>query len=44
MARSKWSPAHFGYILNDEDKDLSFNADDSAKGDAEVHRGRSQRL
>jgi isoamylase len=28
----EWSPAHFGYILNDEDKDLSFNADDSAKG------------
>ena len=28
----EWSPAHFGYILNDEEKDLSFNADDSAKG------------
>ncbi|EWY41290.1 glycogen-debranching protein [Skermanella stibiiresistens SB22] len=28
----EWSPAHFGYILDAEDKDLSFNDADSAKG------------
>jgi isoamylase len=28
----QWSPAHFGYVLDAEDKDLSFNEEDSAKG------------
>ncbi len=27
-----WSPAHFGYILDSEDKDLSFNDEDNAHG------------
>lgn len=28
----QWSPAHFGYVLDAEDKDLSFNEEDNAKG------------
>ncbi|MGU3496259.1 glycogen debranching protein GlgX [Xanthobacteraceae bacterium A53D] len=28
----EWSPAHFGYVLDAEDKDLSFDTQDSARG------------
>ncbi|GGF59197.1 glycogen operon protein GlgX homolog [Azorhizobium oxalatiphilum] len=28
----EWSPAHFGYVLDAEEKDLSFDTRDSAKG------------
>ncbi|GGC75398.1 glycogen debranching protein GlgX [Chelatococcus reniformis] len=28
----EWSPAHFGYVIGAEDKDLSFNEQDSAQG------------